>query len=54
MTMYILKTTQDEFYTYYYWTIDGEHIFRVQKEPIKKRNGDNNECVKQSFLMLDP
>lgn len=39
--MYILKTERDQNYFYIYWTLDGEHIFRVQKTPIKEPKGNN-------------
>jgi hypothetical protein len=42
--MYILKIEMDDFYRIVYWTLDGEHIFRVQRTPLipsKKRGKDN-------------
>lgn len=41
--MYILKTETLEHVRKIYWTVDGEHIFRVQIEPLfSKRNGKDN------------
>jgi len=41
--VYILKTENRGSYRLIYWTIDGEHIFKVDRIPIRvHRKGDNN------------
>jgi hypothetical protein len=37
-----MKTEEDQNYINYYWTLDGEHIFYVQKKP----KGENRKCGK--------
>ena len=41
--MYILKTEDRGTDRLIYWTIDGEHIFKIDRIPIRvNRKGDNN------------
>lgn len=43
--MYILKTETKGQLKLIYWTIDGEHIFRIQTLPILKKGNDNNAAA---------
>lgn len=37
--MFLLKTEEDQNDFIFYWTLDGEHIFRIQRKPkLKKGN----------------
>jgi hypothetical protein len=45
--MYILKTEEDEKDFIFYWTLDGEHIFRIQRTP-KTKKGDTIPCGSRS------
>lgn len=45
--MYILRTEEDQHDFKIYWTLDGEHIFRIQRTP-KKKKGDTIRCGSKS------
>jgi hypothetical protein len=47
--MYILKTEEKDDYFLVYWTLDGEHIFRIQTLPINKKGNDNIDDIKPSI-----
>lgn len=41
--MFLLKTDEDQNYRNYYWTLDGEKIFYIQKS----LKGETKECGKR-------
>jgi hypothetical protein len=47
--MYILKTEEKENAFLIYWTLDGEHIFRVQTLPMNKKGNDKNVTIEPSI-----
>jgi hypothetical protein len=48
--MYILKTETDQHYRNIFWTLDGVHIFRIQRIPlIQPQKGNPKKAKGNSF-----
>jgi hypothetical protein len=51
--MYILKTEEKGPYLLIYWTLDGEHIFRIQTLPNSKIGNDINAAASAPNIRND-
>jgi hypothetical protein len=48
--MYILKTEFTDQDRFIYWTLDGEHIFKVDRTPINRLKG--NDKIDRNYSRL--